>query len=161
MIPTLRSFVRSLFVLIAFLCTGAYALVLPAPDAYLHLPDGRIMTASGAGMLAVARLLPDGTLDPEYAFGNGHVMHMIPSPPGGGFKVAAVLALPGGKTLIVGRGYSHIVFARLDEHGSLDATFGSANPGWVFDDVPFGLKTAVLEPSGSIVGAGDYVAPAG
>jgi uncharacterized delta-60 repeat protein len=74
----------------------------------------------------------------------------------------AVLALPGGKTLVAMENVEHapIVVARLNEDGSLDRTFGPSQHGFVeiaFEDdthaIPFGLS---LLASGGWLISGQY-----
>ena len=104
-------------------------------------PDGRILIAGNFGSVdgtmtgSVARLDPDGSLDPSFQLFDPQF-----------FGTAYSLALqPDGKILVGNTG----PFARLNSDGSLDATFPSEEPdGWV--------TNMALQADGKVVIAGFF-----
>jgi uncharacterized delta-60 repeat protein len=124
---------------------GVYALAA--------LPGGNSLAAGldqEGKHLAVAELLPDGSLDP--AFGDGGVA--IPSLPGGlRITPAAVLPEASGLLVIVGVSASGLSAVRLTAAGALDTSFGvhgiATIPKWTEGGV-----SGALSPAGGIVVAG-------
>lgn len=106
-------------------------------------PDGKIIAAgqaSDAFEFALARYLPDGTLDTTFG-GDGKVTTSID-----GSVAYAVLLQPDGKIVAVGT----TAMARYLPNGMLDATFGDGG----IVSLDFSHFAAVLQPDGKIVGAG-------
>jgi uncharacterized delta-60 repeat protein len=108
-------------------------------------PDGRILiagrftTVNGVGRNNVARLEPDGSLDPTFLAGlsgtNGDVYALAPQPDG--------RVLIGG-TFTTVHGVTRHRVARLEADGSLDETF----PDVLADELIFSI---VLDPDGRIL----------
>lgn len=93
-------------------------------------PDGRIVVAgTSAGSFAVARLLPDGTLDASFG-GTGLVTTPIASS-----EAVAVLVQEDGAIVAAGEDGAGLQIARYTPTGGLDGTFGT---GGVATMAPFG-----------------------
>ncbi len=97
------------------------------------LPNGRIvaggLTATTAAMstgnriYAMAGLLPNGELDPNFAGGGKHVFSYVTE----GFQqenIADLLRLPNGKLLAASGGGSSTALIRFLPNGEIDTTFG-------------------------------------
>jgi uncharacterized delta-60 repeat protein len=126
-------------------------------------PDGKLVVAGvslahSSWDFALARYLPDGTLDPTFS-GDGTVRTDLAS---GSFEEATALALQSdGKIVVAGRsnasGSWDFALARYRVNGTLDPSFGDA--GLVRTD--FGSDTfegawaLTLQPDGKIVVAGE------
>jgi uncharacterized delta-60 repeat protein len=120
-------------------------------------PDGKIIAAGFATIgldqvFAIARYLPDGSLDPTFD-SDGRVT--------GDFFgiVRALVLLPDGKVLVAGSGYSgataDFAMARYNPNGSLDTGFGKG--GTVFTDfagLSDGLYALVALPDGQLFAVG-------
>jgi uncharacterized delta-60 repeat protein len=112
---------------------------------------------------ALARYLPDGSLDPS--FGNGGLVDTCVAQPidcgpnlsSGDGTLDTVLAEPDGKLLAIGSGEHGLTFVRYNDDGSLDTTFGTGgiSPDPSSPDYPppvmNGAGPAVLQPDGKIV----------
>jgi uncharacterized delta-60 repeat protein len=130
--------------------------------------DGKIVTAgnstspAGITVIAVARLLPNGNLDPVFGTGGRVVFNE-----GNTYSQAyAVTIQPDGKILVVGKfsnsssQFTSLYVIRLNADGSLDNTFGTegkvrilpAYGGLIGHDVE-------LQPDGKIVVGGTYWHP--
>ena len=94
------------------------------------LPDSKILIAGGLGSYngtsagRIAKLNPDGSIDPSFNEGNT----------GASFYINAMAILPDGKILIVGdfTSYNNVAtgyIARLNADGTLDNTFNSGGAG--------------------------------
>jgi uncharacterized delta-60 repeat protein len=111
-------------------------------------PDGRIVVAgSSNGQLALARYLPDGTLDSSFGHGGEGISGLAPR--------AEAIALGGGGTILVvaggaGKTCRGATLARYLPDGSLDPSFGNA--GEV--TAPFGCAVSVVMQGPRIVLAG-------
>jgi uncharacterized delta-60 repeat protein len=125
------------------------------------LPEGKILTAGGSFDLpnwdfALARYLPEGSLDPTFGQG-GKVVTKF-----GNMASINVMALqPDGKIVVAGTvwiGTSHTAFAlaRYDASGGLDPTFGDG--GKVITDVGAwaGVFAIALQPDGKILLGGNF-----
>ena len=126
-------------------------------------PDGKIVAAGvsenagGAGVISVARLLSDGSLDAAFGIGG-----RVTLSDGTRYSEAyAVDIQPDGKILVAGRGsqsssftYYSLFVARLNADGSLDNTFGTG--GKVIITNPSNLigYDMELQPDGKIVVGG-------
>jgi uncharacterized delta-60 repeat protein len=110
------------------------------------------VAAGGFGDFALARYLPEGSLDPTFGVG-GKVTTDF-----GGFESAgALVRQPDGKLVAAGRAGEDFALARYLPDGSLDPTFGVG--GKVTTDFTGveGTDTAgalVLQPNGKLVAAG-------
>jgi uncharacterized delta-60 repeat protein len=121
-------------------------------------PDGKIVLVGDSDFtrVAVARLNPNGSLDPSFA-GNGKKVFSW-GPIG---RATAVVVLPSGK-LLVG-GFSgpeggNMQVARLNANGELDTTFGTGGKAAVdFGGDDFGLAMA-RQRNGRILLAGNSTA---
>ncbi len=99
-------------------------------------PDGTIVVAGSASLptradIAVAKLLPDGTLDPSFDGDGKAVIPFDPSVPDSTdvSLAQAVVVQPDGKILVGGVGFSNAnngdcFVVRLNADGSLDSGFG-------------------------------------
>lgn len=133
--------------------------------AVLVQPDGRIVVAgtarpAGGGqalVVALARYLPDGTLDTTFGTG-GAVFNA--AQPGTAFAIALQ---PDGKLVIAGEApvignpndFSDVLLARYDASGRLDPGFGQG--GRVVTDVVGGndrARNVLVLPDGRIVASG-------
>jgi uncharacterized delta-60 repeat protein len=120
-------------------------------------PDGKIIAAGWASAddeqdFAVARYLPDGSLDPSFD-GDGLVTVNVHNSEQG----HEVLLQPDGRIVVVGFGDSgeRFALARLEQDGSLDPSFGN---GGVVIAPQIGEDTfaaAALQADGKIVAVGN------
>jgi uncharacterized delta-60 repeat protein len=119
-------------------------------------PDGRIVVAgSHAFGLALARYLPDGSLDRTFG-GDGKVGYWDPTDPPNDLYANAVAIQPDGRILAAG-GYDvwFMGVARVLPHGRLDPSFGG--DGVVRTDVKGSeqaLNAMALQADGRILAAG-------
>ena len=131
-------------------------------------PDGKIVVAGqasyglpgiSASSFAVARLLPNGLLDPSFS-GDGKTAVTF----GIGFEYASALAIqPDGKIVLAGRATdgnnSQFGVARLHADGTLDTTFSGDGKQTIGFDLGGSLHDAVsdiaLQPDGRIVLVGE------
>lgn len=133
---------------------GGFLLALDSARDLLRLPDGRILVLGLDGDPAVARLLPDGSLDAT--FGAGGILR----PPGLTASSLRVGALqPDGQLVAMGAGEQHppSELVRLDAagDGAFDAGFGTGGVVALTDAVPdFVARHIVLQPDGKILVAG-------
>jgi len=125
--------------------TTAFESSYDTPRTMLVQPDGRVIligtTQIGTGPmdLALARYLPDGTVDETFGdngsfseSGNGHVLRYATSPPGGYPRLRPVqgntaAALSNGKILVASdfiAGNQAVEVLRLNADGTNDQTFG-------------------------------------
>lgn len=123
--------------------------------------DGKIVAAGGSfgifPKFALARYLPDGTLDASFG-GDGRVRTFFTVD---GAMGSAVAIQADGKILVAGaaeavgaNGMSGFALARYNPDGSLDATFGA--DGTVTTDFPGGHASAIaIQANGKIVAAGE------
>lgn len=128
-------------------------------------PDGRILVGGGSHQgngvkFALARLMPDGSLDATFGT-NGRVATQVGSPPSLDDSFYALALQPDGKIIAVGRtfatgiGYRAAVL-RYNSNGTLDASFSGDgiqvdNLGSGDDDSYYGVA---VQPDGRIVVAG-------
>ena len=120
-------------------------------------PDGKIVAAGYGGsirpgpagaMFALARYLPDGTLDPSFGAGG-----KVTTDFGAYDWARAVRVLPDGKILAAGSSGGWWAMARYLPDGSLDPTFGTG--GRVTTNVDNGVGIDMdLQPDGKIVVVG-------
>jgi len=109
-------------------------------------PDGRILvggsftTIDGEPRRRLARLLPDGSLDPTFIAGADQDIWAIAVQPDGKIIVT------GGFTEINGETHRNIV--RLEQNGAIDPTFLATADQYVL--------TLALQPDGKIVLGGDF-----
>jgi uncharacterized delta-60 repeat protein len=113
--------------------------------------DGRILLGgwrSGSGDYAVARLLPGGSLDPD--FGSGGVAGTFAGSPFGGVSVAVQAD---GRILLGGfrSGPSDYAVARLLADGSLDPSFGSGGVTGTFAGHSSAGASLALQTDGRIL----------
>lgn len=124
-------------------------------------PDGRIVVVVAAGENAIiARLLPDGSLDPSFG-GDGFVRPDIP----GSEWVTSVAVQADGRILLGGRidgkqlgTYLYdqdFLLVRLREDGSLDPSFSDDGEQIVKHSLTDNAERIVLDGQGRIVVAGD------
>ena len=141
------------------------------------LPDGRIVVAASTIVIqqlplpqttvssdVVARLLPDGSLDPS--FGSGGI---VPIQIQDAFdpEIVRIIPMPGNKLLVAGNivrfGLTQFFFARLNPDGTFDTDYGDHNdtadgPGpFIFSNVlGTRLRDAVIDAQGRLVISGIY-----
>lgn len=127
-------------------------------------PDGRIVLVglfadSLVLRYALARLLPDGTLDPS--FGTGGTV-TVPLAGGVNAGIAGAL-LPDGRILALGATGSFsspvVALARFNADGTLDGTFGTGGHVTVPLPVPFAGGRMVLQPDAKILISGSAGSP--
>jgi uncharacterized delta-60 repeat protein len=121
--------------------------------------DGRITVGGrSGGDFALARYLPDGSLDPS--FGSGGV---VTTDFGDNDPAFAIAADPSGRIVAAGQSGSDFALARYNGDGSLDTGFG--NGGKVTTDFSGGSSEAanglVISATGTITAAGFTSAAAG
>ena len=130
------------------------------------LPDGRIVAAGAVnGAFGVARLLPDGTLDPTFGHGGTALPNFGMTVQGTTPPRMAIQ--PDGKIVVVGTGYDmttgspsaiptdDYAVMRLNADGALDPDFGQG--GKAMFQVGAGTDVAqavAVQPDGKIVVAG-------
>jgi uncharacterized delta-60 repeat protein len=128
------------------------------PDGKLLVPGTTVTVDQAAGTLdsgdfTVARLLPDGTLDPSFDTDGQQTIDF-----GGDEETAVDVALQENGSILVsgspgedGTGFN---VARLTSSGALDPSFGSGGRASVFFGVRTVGGTLVLQPGGKAVIAG-------
>lgn len=130
-------------------------------------PDGKIIVAGGRlnEALGLARLTPNGALDPS--FGNGGKLVFPASTPKLDAPATGLAVLADGKILLAtqsdagnGQNDNMSVLVRLMPNGALDSTF--ANGGKLFLDIYPGLHELIdnllLQPDGKILLAARHFA---
>jgi uncharacterized delta-60 repeat protein len=91
-------------------------------DSVVVLGDGRIVLGGHRdGDLALARYLPDGSLD--VTFGTGG---LATADSGGSEALGQLIVLPNGKLLVAGSVAADFLLARFHPDGALDTSFGSS-----------------------------------
>ena len=134
-------------------------------NAILVQPDGRIVVAGGTTLsrydFALARLDPDGNLDPGFGHGG-----MVTTDFNGGFDAIRALVLqPDGRVVAAGYGGpahrlpndNHFALARYEPNGALDRSFGKSGRAMaVIDDPIYSdfARALALQPDGRLVAAG-------
>lgn len=131
---------------------ATFAPVVEANDAEVSIkalaiqPDGRILvggsftTINGQPRRRLARLLPDGALDPTFVAGADQDIWAVAVQPDGKIIVT------GGFTEINGEAHRNIV--RLQQNGAIDPTFLATADQFVL--------TLALQPDGKIILGGDF-----
>lgn len=143
---------------------GRVLVEFPAPDdavgrvAVAVAADGRILIAADGQNIDLARLNPDGTLDPSFS-GDGEVEVALPGALG---QSVADLALSpdgrltvGGTLTATGAGAgADFMLARFTADGTLDPSFSA--DGFVAADLGADdlISEVALQPDGSVVAAG-------
>jgi uncharacterized delta-60 repeat protein len=127
-----------------------------SPRAVALQSDRRIVVAGAAGGLALARYLPNGTLDRSFG-DNGKVSGWKVPSPGWAIFPSAMTIQPNGRILAAG-GWDifELGLARFLRDGRLDLSFGRG--GFVRTHVACGeqaITDLVLQPDGRIIGAGN------
>jgi uncharacterized delta-60 repeat protein len=127
-------------------------------------PDGKILMGGGSHQgtgvkFALARFMPDGSLDASFGNG-GRVATQVGSPPNLDEAFYALALQPDGKIVAAGRSYAGngylAAVLRYNANGTLDNTFSSDgkqldNLGAGNDDAYYGVA---VQPDGSIVVGG-------
>jgi len=130
-----------------------------SPRAVALQSDRRIVVAGAAGGLALARYLPNGSLDPSFGDG-GKVTGWKVSSPGWAIFPSAMTIQPNGRIVAAGDwDIFRLGFARFLRDGRPDRSFGG--DGFVRTHVACGeqsITDLVLQRNGRIIGAG-YVGP--
>ena len=112
------------------------------------LIGGNFSRINGLLCGGIARLLPDGSVDPGFLLGSGV----------NGGSIASIALQPDGKTLIAGWFYSvnevyRPTIARLNADGSVDASF---NPVGGVGGADYDIYSTAVQPDGRILVAGDF-----
>jgi uncharacterized delta-60 repeat protein len=127
-------------------------------------PDGKIVVAggsvaSGNSDFALARYLPNGTLDASFG-SNGKVLTNFGSDSSDSDSANALVLQSDGKIVVAGYVYAYlssdfalVALARYLPNGTLDASFGSN--GKVLTDSSGKAHAIALQPDGKIVVAGE------
>ncbi len=143
----------------SFGANGVVAIDFEADDAKLQ-PDGRIVIAGGFTDtsvfppefgFALARFLPDGSLDAT--FGNGGRVNTSV----GDGRAGALALQADGKIVVAGRivdAGAHFALARYLPDGSLDATFDGDGLVITLDAALQGASDVVVQPDGKIAASG-------
>jgi uncharacterized delta-60 repeat protein len=121
-------------------------------------PDGKIVAAGETEDIhgvsnAVARFLPDGSLDP--AFGSGG-LSVLPTPNIGGLQIitSAVVTLPNGELMLGGnQNDGDFTLWRIESDGSLDNSFGN-NGKLESPAIGGGISAMALRQDGTLIAAG-------
>ncbi len=118
-------------------------------------PDGKVVLAGyaqtgGTYVFALARYLPDGTLDGTFGSA-GTVTTPIGSVEA--FGLAAILQ-PDGKVVVAGGADTRIALVRYQVDGTLDATFGSGGIVTTAAGASAAAAALVRQPDGKLVVAG-------
>jgi uncharacterized delta-60 repeat protein len=113
--------------------------------------DGRIVAVGRTGTdMALARYMPDGSLDPTFGSGGLVVTNL------GSSEVARAVAIqPDNRIVIAGASGGDFALVRYNPDGSLDTSFGKG--GSVLTDFAGGTDLArglALQPDGKIVAVG-------
>jgi len=134
------------------------------PGAVLLQPDGKILVGgNSAGVFALARYNPNGTLDTKFGSG-GTVMTDLPESqgegigilfpqPDGKFIAAGTIFLPGSNPV----NRSQIAFLRYNANGSIDTTYG--NNGILkisFETEITNFNGLAIQPDGKILVSGSF-----
>ncbi|HEU4507529.1 MAG TPA: delta-60 repeat domain-containing protein, partial [Pyrinomonadaceae bacterium] len=127
-------------------------------------PDQKIVAGGlahnsfGVPEFALARYMPDGSLDPNFGVG-GKVRTGIS---GGSDEVEALVIQPDGKIVAVGTANQVFALARYNTDGSLDNSFGSAGKLTTeFFESNDAAQAVALQPDGKIVVAGRVLTSTG
>jgi uncharacterized delta-60 repeat protein len=121
--------------------------------------DGKIVAAGYHGfgpdnVVALARFLPNGTLDPTF-HGSGTVTTTVPGTDAG---ANAIVVQADGKIVVAASGTAGAAVIRYNADGSLDTSFGAAGTGIVLlkalDSGIVSVRGLALQPDGKLVGSG-------
>jgi uncharacterized delta-60 repeat protein len=112
------------------------------------LIGGNFSRINGLLCGGIARLLPDGSVDPGFLLGSGV----------NGGSIASIALQPDGKALIAGWFYGvnevyRPTIARLNPNGSVDASF---TPVGGVGGADYDIYSIVVQPDGRILVAGDF-----
>ena len=126
-------------------------------------PDGKLVaggeTTSGSAFadFALVRYAADGALDPGFGSGGKAVSDLFPTPAG----ARDVEVQADGKILAAGyaANFTRFAFVRYQADGTLDPTFGIGGKTTVA--AGRGAFSALLQPDGKIVAAGDAINASG
>jgi uncharacterized delta-60 repeat protein len=122
-------------------------------------PDGRIIiggdftTFNGARRVRLARLMPNGALDPSFDPGRG--------PAGSPFGHVYAIALQADGRIVIGGQFTEVGgvtrhhLARVNRNGTLDTTFDPDAGRWGI------VRDLVIQPDGMILAAGDFTSIGG
>ncbi len=116
-------------------------------------PDGKIILAASAGGFSLARLNPNGTIDPSFGE-NGKASTIFP-PGGFGANALALAVQPDGRIVVAGQspqpefGYN-FALARFNPNGSVSGKITTD-----FDLRSDVARSVAIQPDGKIVAAGD------
>ncbi|MCB0879601.1 MAG: hypothetical protein KDC46_11570 [Thermoleophilia bacterium] len=122
----------------------------------IAMDDGRILAVGGTwdtvdNDIAVARLLSDGQLDPDFGTGGRYVLDYESANEREAAEAAAIQ--PDGKIVVVAHSefYGDVLVARLNENGTVDNSFGG---GWARFDMGGGVDEVAavrLQEDGKVV----------
>lgn len=138
------------------------------PEKVLIYPDGKILVVGTVNVLAgirpaLARYLPDGSLDTSFGTGGFVTVNIAAYSSGDPKEVYSALLLPDGKILLGGRVFYKFAVMRLNMDGTQDMTFGNQSGvaeysgNNLFTDR--GCEALALLGDGSILAAGSVTFP--
>lgn len=130
----------------------AYGVALQA-DGKILVAGTSINSTTGFGDAAIARYLPDGSLDTSFDGDGKFVLNSFPGTVGDSFQTLAIQ--PDGKIIAGGRVQPDFLLVRLNLDGSLDSSFGNGgvvrtNNGGFVDEV----RDLLVLPDGKIIAVG-------
>jgi uncharacterized delta-60 repeat protein len=118
--------------------------------------------STGNRIFAIARYLPDGSLDTTFA-NAGKFFSTFGGNPFFQDNVSDILVLPNGKILFSNDGGSNTELVRLNSDGSIDTTFGSSGRifGTLGSPTFIGTEDMLLDSQGRILMAGNMAGKLG
>lgn len=138
------------------------------PEKVLLYPDGKILVVGTVNVLAgirpaLARYLPDGSLDTSFGTGGFVTVNIAAYSSGDPKEVYTALLLPDGKILLGGRVFYKFAVMRLNANGTQDMTFGNQSGVAEYSDnnmhTDRGCEALAVQSDGSILAAGSLTFP--
>ncbi|HZL37254.1 MAG TPA: hypothetical protein VFC78_18185 [Tepidisphaeraceae bacterium] len=122
-------------------------------NALAFTPDNKVVAAGSAfDAFAIARYLPDGSLDPSFAYGGLVAGH----PDGQPSQATSVAVQSDGKIIEAGQIGGHFGIIRLNTAGKFDTTFGTSGVATTAfsSGSNDSINSIALDPAGRIVAGG-------
>lgn len=138
------------------------------PEKVLIYPDGKILVVGTVNLLAgirpaLARYLPDGSLDTGFGTGGFVTVSIAAYSSGDPKEIYSALLLPDGKILLGGRVFYKFAVMRLNADGTQDMTFGNSSgvAEYSANDLytDRGCEALAVQSDGSILAAGSVTFP--